>query len=184
MVFAVYVMVVLTFTEKHMADKMAGFSPRLALKKTKMEADIELKKQELVAELELKRTETDLKRLEGNSTAKEVASKVIGKTAVPWIVLLVIVGVVSSAFLPSESLPAVIGLVSTAVMAMISMLAGITGTTEKEEKPEIEIIKSLIKQLDEAREAMNVEIDGDNVLVSKGETKMSMANKPGKRGKR
>jgi len=69
MVFTVYVMVVLTFTEKHMADKMAGFSPRLALKKTKMEADIELKKQELVAELELKRTETDLKRLEGSSTA-------------------------------------------------------------------------------------------------------------------
>jgi len=174
-------MVVLTFTEKHMADKNVGFSPRLVLKKTKMEADIELKKQELVAELELKRTETELKRLEGNSTAKEVASKVIGKTAVPWIVLLVIVGVVSSAFLPSESLPAVIGLVSTAVMAMISMLAGITGTTEKEEKPEIEIIKSLIKQLDEAREAMNVEIDGDNVVVSKGDTTMKTSGK--KRGR-
>lgn len=127
-------MVVLTYTEKHMADKNAGFSPQLALKKTKMEADIELKKQELLAELELKKIETELKRLEGNSTAKEVASKVIGKTAVPWIVLLVIVGVASSAFLPSASLPAVIGLVSTAVMAMISMLSGITGTSDKEEK--------------------------------------------------
>lgn len=164
--------------------KNVPLDPKMALKKTQIEASIELKRQELLAELELKRTETDLKRLEGNSTAKEVASKVIGKTAVPWIVLLVIVGVGASAFLPSASLPAVIGLVSTAVMAMISMLAGITGTTEKEEKPEIEIIKSLIKQLDEAREAMNVEIDGDNVLVSKGETKMSMASKPSKRGKR
>ncbi len=151
--------------------------PKMALKKTQIEAAIELKRQELLAELELKKTETDLKRLEGNSTAKEVASKVIGKTAVPWIVLLVIVGVVSSAFLPSESLPAVIGLVSTAVMAMISMLSGITGTTEKEEKPEIEIIKSLIKQLDEAREAMNVEIDGDNVVISKGETTMKTTGK-------
>jgi hypothetical protein len=128
-------MVVLTFTEKYMANKNTEFSPELSLKKTKLEADIELKKQELMAELELKRIETELKRLEGSSTAKEVASKVIGKTAVPWIVLLVIVGVASSAFLPAASLPAVIGLVSTAVMAMISMLSGITGTSEKEEKP-------------------------------------------------
>lgn len=155
--------------------------PKLALKKTKIEASIDLKRQELMAELELKKTETELKRLEGNATAKEVASKVIGKTAVPWIVLLVIVGVVSSAFLPASVLPAVIGLVSTAVMAMISMLSGITGTTEKEEKPEIEIIKSLIKQLDDAREAMNVEIDGENVTVSKGDTTMSMGNKKGKK---
>jgi hypothetical protein len=158
-----------------------GLTPKMALKKTQIEANIDLKRQELMAELELKKTETELKRLEGNSTAKDVASKVIGKTAVPWIVLLVIVGVASSAFLPSESLPAVIGLVSTAVMAMISMLSGITGTREKEEKPEIEIIKSLIKQLDESREPMNVELDGDNVVVSKGKTTMKTTSK--KRGK-
>jgi len=156
-------------------------TPKLALKKTQIEAAIDLKRQELMAELELKKTENELKRLDAHSSAKEVASKVIGKTAVPWIVLLVIVGVVSSAFLPSESLPAVIGLVSTAVMAFITMLSGITGTKEKEEKPEIEIIKSLIKQLDEARETMNVEIDGDNVVVSKGETTMKTTGK--KRGK-
>lgn len=147
------------------------------LKKTKLLADIELKKSELMAELELKKAEGELKHMEFKSSAKEVASKYIGKSAIPWIVLLVIVGVVSSAFLPSESLPAVIGLVSTAVMALITMLTGITGTKEKEEKPEIEIIKSLIKQLDEAREAMNVEIDGDNVVVSKGDTTMKTTGK-------
>jgi len=161
--------------------KDSGLDPKLALKKTQIEAAIDLKRQELMAELELKKTETELKRLEGNSTAKDVASKVIGKTAVPWIVLLVIVGVAASAFLPPSSLPAVIGLVSTAVMAMISMLAGITGTNEKEDKPEIEIIKSLIKQLDESREPMNVELDGDNVVVSKGKTTMKTTGK--KRGK-
>jgi len=106
---------------------------------------------------------------------------VIGKGAVPYIVFLVIVGVVSSIFLPSESLPAVIGLVSTVVMAFITMLSGITGTKEKEEKPELEIIRSLIKQLDDAREPMNVELDGDNVLVSKGNTRMKTTNK--RRGK-
>jgi hypothetical protein len=154
-----------------------GLDPKLALKKTQIEAAIDLKRQELMAELELKKTENDLKKLEAHSSAKDVASKIIGKTAVPWIVLLVIVGVAASAFLPSESLPAVIGLVSTAVMAMISMLAGITGTTEKEDKPEIEIIKSLIKQLDDAREPMNVELDGDNVYVSKGNTTMKTTSK-------
>ena len=158
-----------------------GLDPKLALKKTQIEAAIDLKRQELMADLELKKTENELRKLEAHSTAKDVASKFIGKTAIPWIVLLVIVGVVSSAFLPSESLPAVIGLVSTAVMAFITMLAGITGTREKEEKPEIEIIKSLIKQLDEAREPMNVELDGDNVVVSKGNTTMKTSGK--KRGR-
>jgi hypothetical protein len=166
---------------KSMAKEQSNLDPKMALKKTQIEASIDLKRQELMADLELKKTENELRKLEAHSTAKDVASKFIGKTAIPWIVLLVIVGVVSSAFLPSESLPAVIGLVSTAVMAFITMLAGITGTREKEEKPEIEIIKSLIKQLDEAREPMNVELDGDNVVVSKGNTTMKTSGK--KRGR-
>jgi hypothetical protein len=164
-----------------MAKEQSNLDPKMALKKTQIEASIDLKRQELMADLELKKTENELRKMEAHSTAKDVASKFIGKTAIPWIVLLVIVGVVSSAFLPSESLPAVIGLVSTAVMAFITMLSGITGTREKEEKPEIEIIKSLIKQLDEAREPMNVELDGDNVVVSKGNTTMKTTGK--KRGR-
>ncbi len=52
---------------------------------------------------------------------------------------------------------------------------------KEQEKPEIEIIKSLIKQLDDAREPMNVELDGDNVTVSKGNTTMKTTGK--KRGK-
>jgi len=150
---------------------------KVDLKQTKLLADIELKKTELLAELELKKLEGELRRAESGSTSKEVASKYIGKSAIPWIVLLVVVGVVSSRFLPTESLPAVIGLVSTAVMALITMLAGITGTKEKEDKPEIEIIKSLIKQLDAAREDMKVEIDGDNVVIAKGETTMKTTGK-------
>lgn len=115
----------------------------------------------------------EIKKIEAESNAKEVASKYIGKTAIPWIVLLVVVGVVASAFLPSESLPAVIGLVSTAVMALITMLAGITGTKEKEEKPEYEIISSLIKNLDDSKENLNVTIDKDKVIVAKGDSKVT-----------
>lgn len=127
------------------------------------------------SEVQLLKTQADidLKKLESNSTAKEVASKYIGKSAIPWIVLLVIVGVASSAFLPSESLPAVIGLVSTAVMAMIGMLSGITSTKEKEEKPELKIIEALIKNLEESREPMSVVVDKDKVTVTKGDSKMT-----------
>lgn len=110
----------------------------------------------------------ELKKMEQTNTAKEVSSKVIGKTAVPWIVLLVVVGVAASAFLPSESLPAVIGLVSTAVMALISMLSSITGTKEKEEKPEFKVINELIQRLDAANEPMTVVVDKDKVTVNKG----------------
>ena len=115
----------------------------------------------------------DIKKIEAESSAKEVASKFIGKVAIPCIVILVIVGVLSSAFLPQESLPAVIGLVSTAAMALITMLAGITSSKDKEEKPEITIINSLIKNLEEAREPMSVTIDGDKVIVQKGQTSIS-----------
>jgi hypothetical protein len=126
-------------------------------------------------EIELIKVQAKVKldELEASTTAKEVASKYIGKTAVPWIVLLVIVGVIASAFLSTESLPAVIGLVSTAVMAMIAMLSGITGTKEKEEKPEYKIIDNLIKQLDEAREPMSVVVDGDKVTVTKGDSSIT-----------
>jgi hypothetical protein len=110
----------------------------------------------------------ELKKLESQNTAKEVASKYIGKSGIPWIVLLVVVGVVASAFLPSESLPAVIGLVSTAVMALITMLASITGTKEKEEKPEFKVIYELINRLDAANEPMNVSVDKEKVTVVKG----------------
>jgi hypothetical protein len=117
----------------------------------------------------------ELKKLESTHSAKEVSSKYVGKSAIPWIVLLVIVGVGASAFLPSESLPAVIGLVSTAVMALITMLASITGTKEKEEKPEFKVINELINKLEQANEPMTVNIDGDKVTVTKGENKVTSA---------
>lgn len=121
-------------------------------------------------ELQLLKTQAiiELKKMEQQNTAKEVSSKIIGKTAIPWIVLLVIVGVAASAYLPSESLPAVIGLVSTAVMALITMLASITGTKEKEEKPEFKVINELIQRLDDANDPMTVVVDKDKVTVNKG----------------
>lgn len=115
----------------------------------------------------------ELKKLESQNTAKEVSSKYIGKSGIPWIVLLVIVGVIASAFLPTESLPAVIGLVSTAVMAMIGMLTGITGTKEKEEKPEFKVINELINRLDEANDPMTVVVDKDKVTVNKGKNSVT-----------
>lgn len=115
----------------------------------------------------------ELKKLELANSAREVTSKYIGKTAIPWIVLLVIVGVASSAFLSSETLPAVIGLVSTAVMALITMLASITGTKEKEEKPEFHVINELIRRLDAANDPMAVVVDKDKVTVNKGNHSVS-----------
>lgn len=110
----------------------------------------------------------DQRKVEATTSAKEVASKYVGKTAIPWIVLLVVVGVVSSAFLESSTLPAVVGLVSTAVMALIGMLNGITGTKEKEEKPEFKVIQELINRLDR-RDPMTVVVEGNKVTVSKGD---------------
>jgi hypothetical protein len=119
-------------------------------------------------------TNDKIKLIEAESSAKEVASKKIGRTAIPWIVLLVIVGVAASAFLPSESLPAVIGLVSTAVMALIGMLTGITGTKDKEEKPEFKVINELIQRLDQKEPPMRVDVENGKVTVSKGHDVVTM----------
>lgn len=121
-------------------------------------------------EIELLKAQSkiELSKLEATSTAKEVSSKYIGKTAVPWIVLLVVVGVVASAFLDNSTLPAVVGLVSTAVMALIAMVTGITGIKEKEEKPEFKVIHDLLSRLDKEPESMKVEVQDDRVVVTKG----------------
>ncbi len=111
----------------------------------------------------------ELDRLEAQATAREVASKAIGKDALLWIFLLVLVGVAASAFLPTDALPAVIGLVATATMALIQMVSGIVSEVKKEEKPEITIIKELINRLDKDEAPMRVDVNDGKVTVSKGD---------------
>ena len=53
------------------------------------------------------------------------------------------------------------------------MLANITGTKEKEEKPEFKVINELIRRLDEANESMSVHVKGEHVTVTKGNTTMT-----------
>jgi hypothetical protein len=118
----------------------------------------------------------ELDKLEAAATAREVASKAIGKDALLWIFLLVLVGVAASAFLSVEALPAVIGLVATATMALIQMVNGIVNEVKKEEKPEVAIIKELIARLDQPEPPMRVNVDGDRVTVSKGDDQITTRN--------
>jgi hypothetical protein len=112
----------------------------------------------------------ELDKLEAQASARDVASKAIGKDALVWIFLLVLVGVASSYFLATEALPAVIGLVATATMALIQMVNGIVNEAKKEEKPEIVIIKNLIERIAEREQPMSVDVGSDGrVTVSKGE---------------
>lgn len=111
----------------------------------------------------------ELDKLEAHATAREVAAKVIGKQALVWIFLLVLVGVGSSILLDSQALPAVIGLVATATMALIQLVNGIVTETKKEDKPEVAIIKELIARLDQKEPPMRVDVAEGKVTVSKGD---------------
>lgn len=127
--------------------------------------DPELAKVRLAAEIELR-------KLESAQTAKESASKYLGKHAILYIVVLVLIGVGSLAFLPAESHAPVIGLVAGGVTALIAMLQGIVGTADKADKPErpeVDIIKDLVARLDKKAEPMSVEVDKDKVTVKKGD---------------
>ena len=115
----------------------------------------------------------ELDRLEAQATAREVAAKTIGKQALVWIFLLVLVGVGSSLVLDAQALPAVIGLVATATMALIQLVNGIVTEAKKEEKPEITIIKELINRLDQKEPPMRVDVVDGKVTVSKGDDRVT-----------
>lgn len=113
----------------------------------------------------------ELKIIEAQQTAKEVAGKAIGKQGLFYITLIVVIGVGASLFLEESKIAAVMGLLGSALVALISMLNGIAGATPKQEKPEFEVMKQLIERLDRMadRDPMSVSIDGDKVVVRKGE---------------
>ena len=111
----------------------------------------------------------EMMRLEAASTAKEVAGKAIGKWGLLAITLIVLIGVIASIMLDEGKIAAVIGLVSAALTALIQMINGIAGATPKQEKPEFEVIKSLIERLDKLDQPMRVDVQGDKVTVSKGD---------------
>jgi hypothetical protein len=128
-----------------------------------MSDDIQLLKVQIKAELQ---------RLEANSSAKDVAGKAIGKHGLAYITVIVVIGVLSSLALDSDKIAAVMGLLGASLTALISMLNGIAGTVEKEEKPEFEVIKSLIAKLDRLdrkEQPMRVDVEGDHVTVTKGD---------------
>jgi hypothetical protein len=103
-------------------------------------------------------------------SAKEVAGKSIGKQGLFYITFIVVIGVGASIVLEESKMAAVMGLLGASLTALISMLNGVAGATPKQDKPEFEIMKELIARLDKMadRDPMNVVVDKDRVLISKG----------------
>lgn len=103
-------------------------------------------------------------------TAKEVAGKAIGKHGLIYITIIVAMGVGASIVLEESKMAAVMGLLGASLTALISMLNGVAGASPKQERPEFEIMKELIVRLDRMadRDPMNVVVDKDRVLVTKG----------------
>ena len=132
-----------------------------------MEQDIRLFKAQAQAELN---------RLEAQSSAKDVAGKAIGKDGLKYITAIVVIGVGASLFLDNDKIAAVMGLLGAALTALISMLNGIADASPKQEKPEFEIMKQLIERLDKMadREPMSVDVDGEKVIVRKGDNETVM----------
>ena len=105
-------------------------------------------------------------------SAKELASKFIGIVGIPAIVVMVAMVIYSALNLSAEALTPIVGMASGVIMALISMIAGITGTKDKEEKPEFAVIKELIAKLDKLDRKelpMRVDVEGDHVTVTKGD---------------
>lgn len=108
-------------------------------------------------------------------TAKEVAGKAIGKHGLVYITIIVAMGVGASIVLEEGKMAAVMGLLGASLTALISMLNGVAGASPKQDKPEFEIMRELIARLDKMadRDPMSVNVDGDKVIVQKGDNKMT-----------
>ena len=115
--------------------------------------------------------EVKLKELESQAPAKEIAGKAIGKHGLIYITIIVAMGVAASIVLEESKMAAVMGLLGASLTALISMLNGVAGATPKQDKPEFEIMKELISKLETMadRDAMSVQVEGDKVVVKKGD---------------
>ena len=116
--------------------------------------------------------EVELRRLDAQAPAKEVAGKAIGKHGLFYITLIVVIGVVSSLYLESDKIAAVMGLLGASLTALISMLNGIAGATPKQDKPEFQVIQTLIEKLDKLdrqEPPMRVDVTEGRVTVTKGD---------------
>jgi hypothetical protein len=102
---------------------------------------------------------------EAQAPAKDVAGKHIGKWGLPYVTLIVLVGVAASIILDEAKIAAVVGLLSAALTGLIAMLAGVAEAEQKGEAPELDIMKRLIEKLDEP---LVVEVSGDKVIVARG----------------
>lgn len=132
-----------------------------------MDQDIQYELDKIKAQAEV-----ELRRLEAHSPAKEVAGKAIGKHGLFYITLIVVIGVGASIVLENEKIAAVMGLLGAALTALISMLNGIAGGAAKQEKPEFEVIRSLIEKLDKLdrqEQPMKVDVTDGRVVVTKGD---------------
>lgn len=120
--------------------------------------------------------EIELRRLESQAPAKEIAGKAIGKNGLFYITLIVAMGVGASIVLENDKIAAVMGLLGAALTALISMLNGIAGAIPKQEKPEFEVMRQLIDKLDRLdrkEPPMSVIVEGDKVTVTRGDDKIT-----------
>ena len=108
------------------------------------------------------------------NTAKDFASRVVGRWGLAAIVFIIGMVIFSAFALASEALTPIVGLASSVIMALISMLVGITGTKDKEERPEFKVIMELISRLDQREPPMSVNVDNDKVTVQKGDNTVVM----------
>jgi 3-isopropylmalate dehydratase small subunit len=104
------------------------------------------------------------------TSAKEQASKFIGKYGLGVVLVLVLAGIYAAGSLEAGTLAVVMSMISTVVMAVIGILMGITGTKDKEEKPEITIIRDLIDKASKEESPMQVDVSDGKVTVRKGDS--------------
>ena len=109
-------------------------------------------------------------------SAKEVAGKAIGKHGLIYITIIVAMGVGASIVLEEGKMAAVMGLLGASLTALISMLNGVAGASPKQDKPEFEVMKQLIDKVEAMadRDPVSVAVDGDKVLVRKGENETAI----------
>lgn len=126
-----------------------------------------------VSKLQLKH---EIKKLKFSQPAEDVAKKVISKSFVVSLALVIGATIYSAMYLSGESLAVVASIIAPIGIGLIQLMTSVSGSDK--EDPIVSVVKKLVDQSRDAKESLNVDVVDGKVHISHGEKNINVEESP------